>query len=298
MATLAKHSHVLSLELRNEDAHAMSEGTSTTTSADFNDGNKVTLTFTPASAGDYLIVADAQVKHGGTNFQVECQLLVDGNPFHKFVVRPRSTDAWFPWSCVLGAITGETLGQLSGSPNVIKIQFRSSNGSDTASIRRARIVVLRLDTFKNHYYAEALSRQGTGSASYVPKLTNAPTLVNAGDHLVFAAAHIDGTTGSGRFTGGQITAGGTTMLESTYFPTRNSGLSDSALFFARKENLSAGASATNTWLIQIKKGGSGLGGAGIEHAAICVIELAEAVTAGRIVNLGQTVSRGKIAYAG
>lgn len=297
MSVVAKHSHVLSLELRSQDAHAESEGTSTTTSAMFQD--KVTASFTSATAGDYLIVADAQVKLSDTTTeQVECQLLVDGVAFHKLVVRPRSTDAWLPWSCVLGAITGETLGRLGGSPNVIKIQFRSTDGTITASIRRARIVVLRLDTFKNFYYAEALSRQFEPSASYVTKLTNAPDLVNAGDHLVFAAAHIDGTAGSGRFTAGQITAGGTTMLESIFFPTRSRGDSDSAMFFGRLEDLSAGASATNTWRMQIRKGGTGTGGVGIEHAAICVIELEEAVPVGRIVSLGQTVTRDKIVLVG
>ncbi len=298
MATLAKHSHVLSLELRDEDANAESMGVSTTTSADFNDGNKVTATLTPATPGDYLIVADAQVKHSDTSTQAECQLLVDGNPFHKLVIRPRSTDAWVPWSCVLGAITSEALGQFDATEHVLKIQFRTSDVADTASIRRARIVVLRLDTFKNFYYAEALSRSFTVDASYVTKLTNAPTLANAGDHLIFAAAHIDGTTGSGRFSAGQITAAGTPMLESIFFPTRSLGNHDSALFFGRLEDLFAGASATNTWLMQIRKGGTGTGGAGIEHAAICVIELAEAVTVSRIVSLGQTVSRDKIAYAG
>lgn len=287
-----KHTHVLALELRDEDEHAASIGPSTTTSSDFANGEEVTLTFTPATAGDYLIIADAQTKHASTSQSLEIQLDVDGTPYHLARVQPISTAEWRPWSCVLGAISGETLGQFDATSHTLKIQFRSRDGSTTASIRQARIMCLRLDTFKNFYYAEALSRQINTTTSYVTKLNHAPTLANAGDHLIFASTHIDGSTAFN--TDGRITAGGTTVLEPTVNSQRGTGQDDYSCAMYRLENLSAGASATNTWNIDIKKASSGIGVAGCEHAAICVIELAEAPTTktaflGRLAGMSEVV---------
>lgn len=285
-----KHTHVLALELRDEDKHALSVGPSTTTSSTFQ--NEVTLTFTPATAGDYLIIADAQTKHASTSQSLEVQLDVDGTPYHLARVEPAGTAEWRPWSCVLGAISGETLGQFDATSHTLKIQSRSRDGSTTASIRQARIMCLRLDTFKTFYYKESLGRSINSTTTYATKLNHPPTIVNAGDHLVFMSAHIDGSTAFN--TGGRLTSGGTTLLEPAVRSQRGSGQDDYACAMYRLENLSAGA---KTWNVDFKKVASGIGVAGCEHAAICVIELAEAVT-GRIVSLGQTVSRSKIAYTG
>lgn len=289
-----KHTHVLALELRDEDEHAGSAGTSTTTSSTFQD--KVTLTFTPATNGDYLIVADAQIKHGSTTDSVECQLDVDGTIYHFMRDEPASVNEWRPWTCVLGAISGETLGQFDASSHTLKIQYRSRGGSVTAEIRQARIICLRLDTFKSFYYAEALNRQTNSTTSYVTKLNHAPTIANDGDHLIFASTHIDGSTAFN--TDGRITAGGTTVLEPTVNCQRTIGTDDYSCAMYRLENLSAGASATNTWNIDIKKAGAGVGVAGCQHAAICIIELAEAPTTktaflGRLAGMSETVLASK-----
>lgn len=294
-AVKEKHTHVLVLELRDEDEHAESLGTSTTTSADFADGNKVTLTFTtPDPAVDYLIIADAQLKHGNTSQSLECRLDIDGTARHLGRFQTAVTTEWRPWSCVLGAISGETQGRLSaGASHTLKIQFRSRDGSTTAEIRQARILCLRLDTFKNFYYKEALSRQTNTTTSYVTKLNHAPTIINGGNHLIFASTHIDGATAFN--TDGRITSGGTILLEPTVNSQNNLGRDDYSCAMYRMESLSAGASATNTWNVDIKKAASGVGAAGCEHAAICVIELAEA---GRIVSIGEAFSRSRIAYMG
>jgi hypothetical protein len=299
----AKHSHTLSLELRDIstlDQEAVSLGTSTTTSSTFQ--VKATRTFTPATEGDYLVIGEALLKHGSTSSEVECHLNFDSGTFFNVMRhQPKSTSEWVPWSCVVGFIAGETAGfdgstGLTAAAHTMAIEFRSRGGSATASIKRARLTILRLDTFKNFYYEENASRarQTTSSASYSTKLTNAPDILNAGNHLIFADAHVDGTGGSGRFTGGQITAGGTTVLESLYFPRRSLGQDDAALRMFRLEDLDAGESAANTWTIDIQKGGSGVGAVGCEHATICVIELEEAqatkeVFLGRLAGMPQVV---------
>lgn len=296
-----KHTHVLGLEVHDDDEHAESVGTSTTTSSTFT--NKVALTFTPSKGGvstegDYLIVVDCQVKHGSTSQSLEVQLDVDsGTLINLARIEPASTAEWRPWSCVLGCIGTSiwTVDRLSAASHTFELQFRSRDGSTTASIRQARIYAIRLDTFKNFYYKESTNRARSTNAttSYVTQLSHAPTLINDGNHLIFASAHIDGATAFN--TDGRITAGGTTMLEPTANTQRNLGQDDWSCAFQRMENLSAGASATNTWNLDLKKAGAGVGVAGMQHAAICVIELA---AAGRIVSLGETVTRNKIVLAG
>lgn len=297
----AKFTHTLTLERRDtgtEDQANASLGSSSTTSSTF--ATKASATFTPADAGDneYLVIGEALLQHGSTSSDIECQLTVDGTVFNLMRHRPKSTSAWQPWTCVLGLTTAQSRA-LDNTSHTIAIEFRSVDNTTTATIQRARLMILRLDTFKKFYYAENSSRarQFTTSATYTTKLTNAPTIANAGDHLVFADSHIDGTTGSGRSTFGQITGGGTTLLESDFFPQSNLGNDDGSLRMFRLENLSAGASATNTWKIEIKKGGTGIGGVGCQHATICVVELEEA-SASRIVSIGGAFSRTKLAYAG
>jgi len=300
----AKHSHTLSLELLDVgtvDQETNSLGTSTTTSATFQ--VKATRTFTPATAGDYLVIGEALLNHASTSTDIECRLNFDsGTIFNTMRHQPASASEWVPWSCVVGFISGETAGQLTAASHTFAIEFRSQGGVTTASIKRARLTILRLDTFKNFYYFENTNRarQTTTSTSYVTKLTGAPTLANAGNHLVFADAHIDGSSGSGITNAGQIVKGissPTTLLESIVFPRNSIGRDDYALRMFRLEDLLAGASDANTWTMDIKRNGGTPGANGIEHATICVIELAEAATSRRV-SLGESFSDLRTMYAG
>lgn len=296
-----KHAHVLGLELRpgDGDKYAESLGTSTTTSSTFQ--QKLRLSFTPATAGDYLLIFGAQLKHASTSQSLECHLNIDkAGPAtirHLARMEPFSTAEWRPWGGTLGAITGETQGQFSAAAHTIDIEFRSLDGSTTASIREAYILALRLDTFANFYYQEALGPQLSRSNTYVTKLTNAPTIVNAGNHLIFSGAIVDGALGFA--TGVQFVKGitsPTTLLECIVQSQLALGLDEYVCGIQRMENLSAGASDANSWTYDLKRSVSP-GAPAIQHAAICVIELAEAA-AGQIVSLGPTVTRGKIVLAG
>lgn len=276
-----KHTHVLGLEVHDDDEHAESVGTGTTTSSTFQ--NKVSLTFTPATEGDYLIWAECQGKHGSTATSLEIQLDFDSGTLRNLAqIEPASTSEWRPWSCVLGCIGTSvwSIDRLSAASHTFELQFRSVDNTTTASIRQARIYAIRLDTFKNFYYTENRARQTNGTTSYVTKLSHAPTIINSGNHLVFISAHLDGATGfntDGRIL---IDPSGTpvTLLEPTVNTQLNNGNDDWSLAMCRMRNLSAGASSLNTWELAIKRAAAPFGLTGIEHAAICVIELAEAPT--------------------
>lgn len=305
VVALAKHSHIVSLELQLSDAAdqlASSTGESSTTSSTYQ--NKISHTWTPDSTGDYLLFLMAQIK-APVPRRIEVQIDIDGTVRSHLQHEPRNTTDYTPWCTVLGCIgtagTDSVQGEFDNTEHTVKIQYKSTDNLSTVFIKEARLLILRLDTFPNFYYAEALSRQFTTSTSYVTKLTNGPDILTSGDHLVFAAASIDGTSGSGRFTNGRIVSkAGVTNVELKVFPTSTAGLDDYSMGLFRVETLvkTPGGDSDNIWTMAIKKGGTGTGGVGIEHAAICVIELESAAPVTQTwATLGRTAITDRVAVA-
>ncbi len=143
---------------------------------------KVEHTFTPSTAGDYLLICSCEHEANSTLQDSVVRVLVDGNPrgvnTSRNVAVSGGTPGW-PTYVIIAKVT------LDVSSHVIKIQHKSPFGGAVLSqIRNARIIALRLDKFQNNYYAENLTPDTTSSTGFVEylSLTDTPA---AKDHLVF-----------------------------------------------------------------------------------------------------------------
>lgn len=174
-----KNATAWALKFGAADQYAESNGESTTTSTSYQD--KTTLTFTPASTGDYLIIWAAEGQASGTGENNYYVLDIGGAEYQ--LCRPQFTDA----SSYM-AVGGMMVANLANSSQTIKIKYKSNVGTVTAKIRNARIFALRLDAFANALQTASDGGQdNTASTSYQDGATVTFTPA-ARNHLVLACA--------------------------------------------------------------------------------------------------------------
>ncbi|MFA5061226.1 MAG: hypothetical protein WC494_02835 [Candidatus Pacearchaeota archaeon] len=252
-----KEAKIFAIRLSDEDYYNESEGRDTTTSTSFVDKNP--LTFTPDSAGDYIIIASATGDGSGTNRDFSIQLEIDGTGYSTSNLEPVNAANRYMWATIKRV-------SLDSSSHTIKIKYFAESPS-TAGIADARVVALRADDFRNNYYAETEARATTTSTTYQNRVTLTQT-PQASDYLVIASSGIDGVdTGSSAYT--QLVKSGTTygeMLTETK-DTSNRGY---PYFTIKKESLSE---VSTRWDLQYRAESSYYS-AGIQDARISVLDLA------------------------
>lgn len=245
------------------DEYTESLGESTNTSSTYAD--KTTLTFTPASLGDYLIIASAEIAQSSnaSNYGVGVRLNIDGsyygeaNAFHAI-----NTSNYYPWVQVAKV-------SLSAASHTLKIQFNTGTFSQgTAKIRNARILAIRLDTLNAEYYGESRARSTTTSSSYQDKATLTQTPA-AGDYLILACGVSDtGTYGVAQYD--QLLEDAVSIAEGKQTTDHSNALFTKRNFFTMyKKTLAA---SSKTWKTQYKSNGTNT--CALADSSIAVIQLA------------------------
>ena len=177
-----KNARIMALEVT--DYHtAISEGSSSTTSESW-DTDKVTLTFTPSTAGDYLIIATADLSGDNTSRVAQARLTLDDTTQGKMVREPTQSSHFYTF----GMIRKLSLG---ASSHTFKIQYKSQSGtgSSTTYIKNARITAVRLSAL--YWYAESEGETKTESTSFQDKTTLSFTAPIAGDYYIIASALVN-----------------------------------------------------------------------------------------------------------
>jgi len=116
-----------------------SDSESNTTSTNW--VNKATMTFTPNTADDWVILGFAEFKESTTSYRDQIQLTVDGTVIQASDVAPKATTDYQSFS-------GLKLVNLSAASHTFNIDYKTSNASGTAYIRRARIVAVKKTTLE------------------------------------------------------------------------------------------------------------------------------------------------------
>lgn len=266
--TRIKEARVVALELSSQDetSSAVSDSTTSTTWDDVT----LPLTFTPGTTGDYLVLAMMEVTLSDTGASAHfCHMKLNhtSGDIGEAKMRIGHTIDYRPWF-TMGRFTS-----LSGS-QTFKIQFKVGTSGDTMSVRKMRIVALRLDQFENVYYTDTRSRTLTGSTTYVDKLTLTQT-PNAADHLILANGILDGSSVNKTFWS-RFDNNGTAAHEQQMEPWASAGNDDYPFFLAIKQTLTA---TSHTWKIQYKTITNGFIRAGLDECAIAVLEMPAAVAA-------------------
>ena len=255
-----KEAKMIALKLdTNIDKYAESETRTTTTSTTYQD--KTTLTFTPASTGDYIILASATLDGSSASYDYRAQLTIDGTAYSTTNIETNlatNRELWF----VLKKVN------LSAASHTIKIQYSSESSAGTTGIADARIVAIRADRFLNNYYGENETRATTTSTSYQTYLTLTDT-PQATDHLILAVEDLDASSTS-YSTYGQALKGATTYGEMLREAKDATGRG-MQYFTLKKETLT---NSSTSWYLQYRSENAAAT-AGINNGRILVLELTE-----------------------
>jgi hypothetical protein len=252
-----KEARITAIKLVSVDQYAQSESRSTTTLTTYQD--KTTLTFTPESQGDYIIIATSILDGNSATYDFKCQLLVGATTYSITNIEPVNAANRYSWGVFVRV-------NLLAISQTIKVQYCSENTAATAGIANARIVVLRADQFENNYYAESNARSTTTLTSYQDKTTLTQT-PQAQDHLVIGCAGADGSSES-YSTYARLIEGAAVYGE-MLIETKDATNRHYPYFMMYKKTLSA---TSTTWKMQYRTENS-LNTAGIQDARIIVIQL-------------------------
>jgi hypothetical protein len=244
------------------DQYAESVGTSTASTASFVD--TASVTFTPASAGDYLIVATAEYNVGATNKQIEICVDVDGTLISDHQIRADNTTPWFPWA-TQAKVT------LSNASHTIKVKFcEQGGGGTTMSLRQVKLIVLSCGAFDNVYYAESRADQNTTSGTYQTAVT-LTTATQAVNHLLLASSLHSVNSGTQQAKA-RTTEGGSAIMGEMFAGIQAASttvLITHPYFQLRRET---GPGSTTSWTVDYAKV-SGAAQTDIYDAAISLLQL-------------------------
>lgn len=266
-ATVAvKESRIAAIKADAADQYGESLGTSTNATDVY--VNKLTLTFTPATTGDYLIFATAEHKCNIAAAENKLRLTVDGVTYGESIRESKDATNWYTWSTMVKV-------SLSNASKDLKIDYLSVF-TDTASIRNARILAIRLDTIDNNYYAESRGKSTTTSTSYQDKATLTQTPLNL-EHIVFGAGMVGGSD-STENSFMQLIEGATSKGELTAEPTDGDAQQSFSYIQFYQATLAA---ASTTWKMQYKSEITTT--TGISDAAIAILQTAATPISGTFV---------------
>lgn len=173
-------SRSLVMEMDPLDEYA--SGAGFTTSASY--AAKCTLTFTPGTTGDYLILCSGRAKIDTTSRKLWIKAVHSGTDYSECRMRVGHVDDLRPW-CSMFKLSG-----LSGS-QTITIEVKPNTGGDRVDLVQGEIYALRLDTFPAYYYAENRAQQTSPSTTaWTTAVTTGSITPNPQSHVLIATATI------------------------------------------------------------------------------------------------------------
>ncbi|MHC4713671.1 MAG: putative Ig domain-containing protein, partial [Planctomycetota bacterium] len=145
--------------------------------------------FTPSTAGDYLLLFNAEHRTSLTHSNY-IRPVLDGATLDECEVRMRRTDNVFTW-------TGYAVATLDATSHTVALQAAKETGAPAHYIRRCRVTAIRLDDrFANGVGQSEDSESFTQETTFQQKLTKTWTAAPAGYWLVFASGGVQAASTS------------------------------------------------------------------------------------------------------
>jgi len=237
-----KEMRICAIKLDAADEYAESLGESTSTSD--SPVTKVTLTFTPATTGDYLIIYSAvEGSSGASTNGANVTLTHSGTDYSL----SHTTGDFGLWFCNVGMVKLN----LANSSQTFILTFNRRSASGTAKIRTARILALRLDQWHSIQYKEQFTQQTNTTTTYADAISD--TFTPTGDNYLTLYNLQNGQISGGGTTEGQARNGGT--AEANDWVNEPGGANARTTFFFFKKQILAPASTT--FDIRHREGASG-----------------------------------------
>jgi hypothetical protein len=252
-----KDAKIIAIKMNSADQYAQLETRATTNSTAYVDS--ANLTFTPSTAGDYIIIATADLDGANNTVDFRAQLNIDSSIYSNYNIETFNPINKYLWGMVKKV-------NLTAASHTIKIQYSTENASYAAGIANARIIALRADEFNNNYYDSAEGRLTTTLTSYTNYLALTQTTQES-NHLIIGCAGIDGANAS-YSSYVQLSKDGAGYGESL-IETRDITNRGYPYFTIKKESLT---NSQSIWRMQYRAENASYA-AGINNARIAVLEL-------------------------
>jgi hypothetical protein len=264
--TKIKDIRVLVIKADAADQYAASDAQasqSTTTYA-----TKTTLTFTPGTTGDYLVIGSAELSSDVNLSATRGRLnYVTGSLTYGDKVWANLDDFDYQPFAVMEKLN------LSNASKTFQLEYKANAAGTPAYIKNARIVALRLDKFDAAYFASDQTGGSTTAATDQIKMTLTAT-PRALQHAIIAVAQWNtaSTSVSGYL---DVAKAGTTINEAVREAPNTAGYLASG--FGQRETLAA-VSTDWTWRIRAETAGTTIN---VANMAIAVLQLDATPAAGR-----------------
>jgi hypothetical protein len=172
----AQQCHIFGMKASADDkaAAADSDNTNATTTWE------TAVTLTETLSGDCLFICTAEINVGGADGVIGVRAVMDSTNYNEVQTECHDSTTWKAWAA-MWRLTG-----LSGSKTAT-IEFRSENGTDTATIRNARIFAIKLGNFANNYYDEDRTRDTNNTSTPEDQSVLTFTPAAARNHIAFVA---------------------------------------------------------------------------------------------------------------
>jgi hypothetical protein len=177
-----RNTRIVALEMAiPEDQYAENEDAVTSSGNPAPETTAATMTFTPSSSGDYLIIASANVFHDNVQDSVWGRLYVNSTVYGETILEVDDTQERQNF----GMIKKVTL---DSSSHTIKLTVQNhDDAATTASMNHSHIAAIRLDTFSESHYNET-EAQNTGGGAWETLAWNAYSPTTEGDFIVLGTA--------------------------------------------------------------------------------------------------------------
>lgn len=264
------------------DDHEVSAGNSTTTSSSYQD--KISRNFTPGSEGEYLIIAFCNRRSSTTGINTFCCLDIDGAIYGEAGHSVADLNTYRPWGTMVKV-------NLTAAAHTIKLKFRS-NGTATATVNNAVLIILRLSDFVNNYYAEDRARETHNSSTFLTQASLTVSSPANQEHVVLACAQYDhgATTSSTSVRLQEVASGTTNLTEIIEEPVNAATNNVLSWFVAYRKTLAA---ESHTWNIQHHNESSTIV-SGLKDKAIAVLQTGGDSSISQTVNLNALLEKQSI----
>jgi hypothetical protein len=189
LTSTIRNARVVAIKLTAADAFVQNTADASTTLATLQ--TATTLSFTPATTGNYLILGSAEFRSSSTSVGVNGQITYSGTGYS--VARTNVNDTTNYMSGLMQA----SVGSLSNTPQSVTIQYSATTAGTTVNCRRARLVALRLDELTDSSITTDDTSTTTTSITYVNKATTgAISTISGLTYLAIGTASITNSSTS------------------------------------------------------------------------------------------------------
>ena len=205
LTSTIRNARVIAIKLSSSDQYVENTADTTTTSTSLQ--TATTLTFTPASAGDYLILGYCELRSSGGSVTINSQITHNSVAYSAAAHRSQDTTNYY------ANLLQASVGSLAASSQSITLQFSAGN-VNTVNCRNSKLLALRLDQFGLSNITTDTTRTTTTGTTYSTKTTtNSVAMTNGLSYLIVGSATVD-TSVSGTLSGGfRFQNGGTAWAE-------------------------------------------------------------------------------------